>query len=626
MILDNLHWLRPWWLLALLPALALLLLAWRQQRLSHSAWRAHIDPHLLAHLLQQQPQRQRRWPLLLIAVSWLAAVVALAGPVWQRIELPLYQQTDPTVIVLNLSPAMTATDETPDRLSRARHKSHDLIEHLKGSQVALVIYADSPFVAAPLTDDGQVILNMLPELSGDLMPPLGDRADLALTQAVALLTSGGASYGRIILITNGLGDQPRQTLAAAAAAHQQGFQVNVLGVGSDAGVQIHDRRGRSYLSRRDQAGLEQLASAGGGHYAALSAGDGDWQSLLTTTSDELLHGQQQASELKADHWQENGHWLLLLPLLLAPLAFRKGWLALLITTGLGTATLLTPAPAAAGWRDWWQTPDQQASDHYAQGDYQAAQQQFQDPAWAASARYQAGDYQQAAKDFAALGNADGLYNAANALARAGNYQQALATYDQALKADPDNQDATFNRELVAKLLKQQQQDSNQQSQNGDSQQQGNGQQAQNGDNQQQQGNDQQSQNGDSQQQQANDQQAQNGDSQQQQASDQQSQNGDSQQQQASNQQSPNGDSQQQQASDQQAGQQQLQQQLDQALAEQPQPQGEEQPSAQAATASNGQPMTAEEQSRQQLLRSIPDDPTGLLRARIYQHYANQRNR
>ena len=37
-------------------------------------------------------------------------------------------------------------------------------------------------------------------------------------------------------------------------------------------------------------------------------------------------------------------------------------------------------------------------------------------------------------------------------------------------------------------------------------------------------------------------------------------------------------------------------------------------------------MTAEEQTREQLLRRVPDDPTGLLRARIYYHYNQPRRR
>ncbi|MBQ1784958.1 MAG: VWA domain-containing protein [Gammaproteobacteria bacterium] len=567
-MIDSLHWLRPAWLLALLPLLLLLLMAWRHQRHSASSWRNHIDPHLLGHLLLRQPGRRQRWPLLALAVGWLLAVIALAGPVWQRIELPLDDQHQPTVLVLNLSPAMSANDETPDRLSRARHKTHDLITALKGAAVALVIYADSPFVAAPLTDDGQVILNMLPELSGDLMPPFGDRADLALRRAGELLRGTAAASGRVILISNGLGDRPDDALAAAAELQQQGYSLSVLGVGSEAGVKLVDRRGRSYLSRRDGDGLAQLAEAGGGHYAPLTAGDSDWQTLLGSSSDGLLGaalappGSGKDAALKGDQWQEQGHWLLLLPVALAALAFRRGWLGVVLACGLGSG-LLVPSPAEASWRDWWQTPDQQASKAFEQGQYEAASSQFRDPAWAAAARYKAGDYQQAAEAFQAQGGVDGLYNAANALARAGDYQQALAAYDEALKQAPEHEDARYNRELVAKLLEQQQKQQDEQQQQDDQQQQG-----------------------------------------------EQQQQGD----------------QQQQAAEQQTRDQ-VQQQMDKALAEQ-QPGDEAQP--QSGDAMQPQPappaMTAEEQTREQLLRRVPDDPTGLLRARIYYHYNQPRRR
>lgn len=599
-MVSDLHWLRPAWLLALLPVVWLLWLAWRQHHRQQSAWRSQVDAHLLAHLVDQQAAGRQRWPLLLLAVGWLLVVVTLAGPVWQRVELPLYQSQQATVLVLNLSPSMTVRDESPDRLSRARHKIHDLITELKGSQLALLIYADSPFVAAPLTDDGQVILNMLPELSGDLMPPLGERADLAITRAGELLAGAGAAKGRILLITPGLGEKPEQALAAAKAVAKQGYSLNVLGLGSDAGGAFRDRWGRSQLSRHDSLGLAKLAATGHGHYARLSADDSDWQQLLSAdlSAHKEAAEQGQNGQGQNNQWQEQGHWLLLLPLLLAPLTFRRGWLALLLTFGVSGA-LFIPTPAAASWLDWWQTPDQQASQAFAAGDYQAASAKFNDPAWAAAARYRAGDYQQAAAGFAASGGVDGQYNAANALARAGDYQQAVAAYDEVLKAAPEHENARFNRDLVAKLLQQQnQQNQQQEKQQGDQQQDNQGEQ----------------------QQQQGEQQGNQGEPEQQD----QSQSSDSQQQQGDQQQ---GEQQSEQQQDQQQhmdkalaeAEQQKAQQAEQKEAEQKPAEAQDEAQPVAAT-----PITAEEQAREQLLRQVPDDHTGLLRARIYHHYRNSK--
>ncbi|WP_315980109.1 hypothetical protein [Aliamphritea spongicola] len=68
-----------------------------------------------------------------------------------------------------------------------------------------MIYSDIPFVAAPLTKDAQVIEQMLPELTTGLMPVLGDRPDLAISEASQLLQRTGARSGRIILLTDSMG-------------------------------------------------------------------------------------------------------------------------------------------------------------------------------------------------------------------------------------------------------------------------------------------------------------------------------------------------------------------------------------------------------------------------------------
>jgi len=46
----------------------------------------------------------------------------------------------------------------------------------------------------------------------------------------------------------------------------------------------------------------------------------------------------------------------------------------------------------------------------------------------------------------------GSYNLGNALARAGKLREAVAAYDAALRDNPDDDDAAFNRELLARAL------------------------------------------------------------------------------------------------------------------------------------------------------------------------------
>src|SRR5690606_25981283 len=79
-MLDDFHFLRPAWLLALPVGVALIFFAFRAQA-SGGAWRRVVDRALQPLVLTSADRYSgRRWPLLAAAVAWTVATVALAGP------------------------------------------------------------------------------------------------------------------------------------------------------------------------------------------------------------------------------------------------------------------------------------------------------------------------------------------------------------------------------------------------------------------------------------------------------------------------------------------------------------------------------------------------------------------
>lgn len=117
--------------------------------------------------------------------------------------------------------------------------------------------------------------------------------------------------------------------------------------------------------------------------------------------------------------------------------------------------IVIPAHAGEFWSKLWRNADQQGDALMQHGDASNAAKVYADPRRKAYAKLQAGDYQGAAQDLDKLHDSDADYNRGNALAHAGDLQGALDAYDAALKSDPNNQDAKHNRELVAGALKQQ---------------------------------------------------------------------------------------------------------------------------------------------------------------------------
>ncbi|MCI2243046.1 tetratricopeptide repeat protein [Xanthomonas sp. PPL568] len=603
---QALHLLRPEWLWALL-LLPLLGWSWWRRRRRRDIWRRTVDPHLLPHLLARGDAKGRAG-LLLGALGYALAVLALAGPSWRQEQQPLWQARTPLVIALDLSAQIDARDLPPSRLLQARAKLARLLHERAGGEVALLAYAGEPYTVAPLTDDAANVGLFLDALSPQVMPVAGQRTDLAIDWAAQLLRQAGFSRGDILVLSDQADAQAQQ---AAAHAAGQGYQVSALGLGTAQGAAYRDDQGRLAHAQLDAGSLRALATAGTGRYAALTPDDSDLRALGVLRPQEA--DATAADESHGRVWLDQGYWLLPPLMLLALLAFRRrGGAAVLLLVLVplalpgpaqaqpaAQAQAATPAPVAGGW---WERADQVRQQRldagvqaYRKGDFAAAQQQFE-----------------------GIDSDAGWYNLGNALARQGRYDEAIDAYDKALKLHPQMADAIANRAAVEAARKRQSSQNSKSGQQGkDGQQQKNGQQ-QNG--QQQNGQQQsgQQQNGQQQNGQQKDQQQAQGGQQQngKQRDGQQGRDGARDAQQAP---PKPGDAQAQQQAD--AAQ---RQQMQQAMAQQGGT--DKQAAERAAAAANETPQQREQrQAVEAWLRRVPDDPGNLLRAKFrLEHERRQR--
>ena len=432
---EAFHFLRPAWLLAL--ALLVPLAWWSRRRSSDAgAWRAVCDPHLLPHLLVPGRGRAALAPFALFALGWLAACVALAGPTWERVPQPAFEDPSRTVFVLSLAPSMDRDDVPPSRLARARHKLGDAIDRLHhGGTLGLVVFREEAYPAVPLTDDAGVVREVLPRLRTDLAPGRDVLPSRGLAEARKLLDAVGTVGARVLLFTDGSDREPEATVDAARRLARDGATVSVLALTPD-----------------DAPDLAAVAEAGGGALARLSADDADLDRLLAPAAGARIGARLARSEVQTDAWRDAGAWLVWIPLALCSLAFRRGWVTVVLTLA---CVGLSSAPAQAGPADWFQRPDQRGARAFEAGRYAESVESFEDPSWRAAAHYRAGDFGQAAVALRPLEDARSQYNLGNALARSGALEDALDAYEHSLAAVPDDADARFNRDLVQRLLDQQ---------------------------------------------------------------------------------------------------------------------------------------------------------------------------
>ncbi len=475
-LFQDFHFLRPWWLLALLPVLIFIIAMWRINSVV-TAWDKAIDKSLLPFLLDRSKNAAQRTPLVLLLCAWIFSILAMAGPVWQQLPQPVQQREDALVVVLDLSLSMFAPDHNPSRLDLAKRKLRDILALRDEGQTALVVYAGDAHTVTPLTDDVVTIDALVSSLSPNIMPLFGSNPMAAIDMAIGLLNDLETSRGKILLMTDGISGFD-QELLLTEQIQETAYELLVMGIGTEEGAPIRtsdgsfltDENGSIVIPRLNKNVLQSLANRVNGRYHDIQLSDADLAFLLTDVN--LLEEEQLSDvEEEFDVWNEVGPWLLILVLPMVAMSFRRGWLFgffLLSTLGLA----LPPQPVQAQDSGWfgslWKTRDQQAAEAYANENHSLAAALFESSDWRGTASYRAQDYEAAIAAFSAGDGPDSHYNRGNALALAGNYQEAIAAYDITLGIEPDHADALHNKEIVEELLEQQQNEEGEQ-QEGESQ-------------------------------------------------------------------------------------------------------------------------------------------------------------
>ncbi|MEH6556522.1 MAG: VWA domain-containing protein [Oceanicoccus sp.] len=467
LLLEQFHFIRPYWLLSIIPACFLAVIFWQLKR-SAVNWRGAIAPQLLEHLVDVGASRASRWPWLALLIAWIISALAMAGPAWDKLPQPVHQRQDALVIVLDLSLSMLAEDIQPSRLIRARHKVLDILNHRSEGLSALIAYSGDAHVVSPLTDDNPTVANLAPALTPSMMPVYGSDPVAALKLAKQLFTNAGISSGRVLLLTDGVTQDDVDDIGDELSS--LGFQLSIMGIGTIDGAPIpfndsflKDGGGNIIVPQLNRSKLEKLAQQNNGRYTDITLDDSDVEFLMPT----LIVGADDktiVTEREFDQWHDRGPLLVLLILPFALLAFRRGWLF-----ALPLVFMLQPETShAIEWDELWQRPDQRGIEAMQQGDPAQAANYFKHEQWRASAHYQAGDYEKANVGFGQKEDPSAHYNRGNALAKSGKLDEAITAYEQALAQQPDMEDAQFNKQLIEQLKEQQEQQKDQQQSDDDS--------------------------------------------------------------------------------------------------------------------------------------------------------------
>ena len=455
---ESFQFLRPGWLVLIIPG-CWLVFRLHQRWKERTDWSGVVEPHLLELLLVEARGIRRAWIPWMLSLMLILVLTAMAGPVLEKRSVPVLKKNLAKVLVLDVSHSMLAEDLRPNRIERAKFKLRDLLNRIDEGETALIAYAGDAHIISPLTSDTHTITTLLPGLEPDIMPHRGSRPDRAMELAVKLLDGHSANPGEVIWLTDGIPENMIPTVAQLLGRHR----LSVIGVGTEKGAPIPGKnsgflknsKGGIVMSRLDTSRLQALAQQKGGTFQILRNDDQDLEIVLNQP---ILMNEyfEDETEKQGDIWREEGPWLLLIMLPLAALMFRRGLIFgfLLISLHL-PGFVISESAYAFEWKDLWKNKDQQGQQYFIEGLHSEAAQVFENPEWKGLSHFRSGNLENALEEWKEIDSPRSLFNQGNALAKLGKLDQAIDRYDQVLEREPEHSDARFNRDLLKKLLEEQ---------------------------------------------------------------------------------------------------------------------------------------------------------------------------
>lgn len=266
------RFLQPWWLLAVLPVLAVAgVYVWRQLHRRQYAIRfTNVD--LLKTLAPKGLGWRRHAAASAFLLSLLVLATGMARPSVDTKE-PLERAT--IMLAIDVSLSMQADDVAPTRLEAAQEAAKQFVAELPPSfNLGLVSFAKSANVLVPPGKDRAAVTDAIDGLALAEATATGEAVFTSL-EAIRSVPADGAQGippARIVLLSDGYRTSGRSVEEAAAAAQAANVPVSTIAFGTDSGEV--DIAGQPQRVPVDRLALAQLAETTQGFfYEAASVGE-----------------------------------------------------------------------------------------------------------------------------------------------------------------------------------------------------------------------------------------------------------------------------------------------------------------------------------------------------------------
>ena len=213
----------------------------------------------------------RHFPFVLRILAIVMIIIAMARPRSSSEMERVDTEGIDIMLTMDVSTSMLARDFKPDRISAAKDIAIEFISQRPSDRIGIVVFAGESYTQCPLTTDRATLINLMKEISTDLIED-GTAIGNGLATAVARMKDSDAKSRVIILLTDGVNNRGEITpQMAAEIARTYGIRVYTIGVGANGmapypvmtpwGVDI-----QKVQVEIDEDLLSEIASSTGGRY------------------------------------------------------------------------------------------------------------------------------------------------------------------------------------------------------------------------------------------------------------------------------------------------------------------------------------------------------------------------
>jgi len=458
-------------LLLMIPVIVFLFVI--ENRKKKKALHMFAQPHLLPFLTEIRKKSTIFLKGFFLTLSMALLIVALSGPKWGSHYQDVQRKGIDVIFLLDVSKSMLAEDVKPGRLERAKREISDFLKVAEGDRVGLVVFSGDAFVQCPLTLDYEAISMFIDSIDTDTVPIMGTNMGKGINVSLDAFDYTHATDKVIVMITDGE-DNEQKGFDQAVKAKDKGVKIFVYGIGNNEGAPIPDQnggfkkdnKGNLILSRLNESNLIKIANITEGEYVLSVTGDLDLDRLYF----DGIRKKTQARELQSDKIKIHEERF--------PLFIALALFCLMIEACIDLKFKRKRSVSGVIILCLMLLPDlyvfaAESGEHlYRNGLYKEAEEAFleedmENPKDVRS-RYNRGcasfknsNFKGAASAFkSVLRRTDkknikfnASFNLGNTLYMNGKYGEAASYFKDAVKLNPEDEDARYNYELVQKTVK-----------------------------------------------------------------------------------------------------------------------------------------------------------------------------